>query len=69
MRLNSPNNVFTVYQTATEIKLQAGCDDFGGARVICTTLSYENARGLAQLAAKMNQLPLVDYVSRMTNQS
>lgn len=50
------------------IELRAGCNDFSGARVICTTTSYENVRDLAQLAAKMNHLPLVDYVSRTTNQ-
>lgn len=66
MHLNSPDNVFTVYQTTTKIVLQAGCNDFFGARVICTTPSYENAKGLAQLAAEMNHLPLVDYVSHMT---
>ncbi|HIK17964.1 MAG TPA: hypothetical protein IGS53_22120 [Leptolyngbyaceae cyanobacterium M33_DOE_097] len=69
MRLNSPDNFFTVYQTKTEIELRAGCNDFGGTRVICTTTSYENAKGLAQLAAKMNHLPLVDHVSLLTHQN
>ena len=66
MRLNSPDNFFTVYQTIAAIELRPGCDDFGSIRVICTTSSYETARRFAQLAAKMNRLPLVDYVSRVT---
>lgn len=69
MYVNSPDKFFTVYQTIARIELRAGCDDFSGVRVVCTTLSYENARGFAQLAAEMNHLPFVDYVSRMTNQN
>ncbi len=69
MHLNSQDNFFTVYQTITKIELRAGSDDFGGARVICTTTSYENARGLALLAAQMNYLPLIDYVNLLTNQN
>ena len=67
MYLNSSDNFFTVYQTIATIELRAGCDDFSCIRVICTTSSYENARDFAQLAAKMNRLPLVDYVSLLTN--
>lgn len=69
MCLNSSDNFFTVYQTKTQIELRTGCDDFGDVRVICTTTSYENARTLAQLAAEMNHLPLVDYVLLMIDQS
>lgn len=69
MYLDSLDNFFTVYQTTTEIALRTGCDDFRDVRVICTTTSYENARSLAQLAAEMNCLPLVDYVRLLTNQS
>lgn len=68
MCINSPDNFFTVYQTTTEIELRTGCDDFSDVRVICTTTSYENARNLAQLAAEMNHLPLVDYVRLLTEQ-
>jgi len=69
MHINFPDKVFTVYQTTNRIELRAGCDDFRDVRVVCTTLSYENARGFAQLAAEMNHLPFVDYVNRIANQN
>ncbi|HEY9663751.1 MAG TPA: hypothetical protein V6C65_35325 [Allocoleopsis sp.] len=58
----SPVTNFTVYQTATAIILEGGCKDYNTvSRIMSTSRSYEIAQGFAQLAAKLHNLPLIDY--------
>ena len=64
MQISSPQSGFTVYQTSTAIELRADCENSNKViRVISTSRSYENARAMAEVVAKVHSLALIDYVS------
>jgi hypothetical protein len=66
--MNPVDSLFTVYEAGTAIVLRAGCYEHLPVRVICICQSYKVAQRLAQLAAKMNGLSIVDYVARSNMQ-
>lgn len=65
MQISLAKSGFTVYQTSTAIELRADCKNSTKVvRVILTSRSYENARAMAEVAAKIHQLALIDYVNQ-----
>jgi hypothetical protein len=62
MQYISSNSCFTVYQSKTAIELRPGSDRNGlSSRVVCSCLSYDNAKRMAELSSRINKLPVVDY--------
>ncbi|MEC4806261.1 MAG: hypothetical protein SAJ72_18555 [Jaaginema sp. PMC 1080.18] len=53
---------FTVYRTSKTIELRPGCEDYRTYQVIGTCRDYTMAFQLANSAAKVNHLPMIDYM-------
>jgi hypothetical protein len=53
---------FTVYKTAKAIELRPGCEDYRCYRVIGTCRNYNLAYEMAENSAKLNHLPMIDYM-------
>lgn len=57
---------FTVYKTPKTIELRPGCEDYRAYQVIGTCRDYTLAFQLANSAAKLNHLPMIDYMLQLT---
>lgn len=58
----SPIPGYTVYQSKSAIELRPGFDrEQLSSRVVCSCLSYDNAKRMAELSSRINNLPVIDY--------
>lgn len=53
---------FTVYKTKKAIELRPGCADYRAHRTIGSYRDYIMAFQMAETSAKINHLPMIDYI-------